>query len=79
MLRRSRPGLLQVHSWSISTDSQYVTLHWKSWMRDNSQIQYWIHRNSPATLKTCTAFRALEETLEQFQITFIDCSLFLIG
>jgi hypothetical protein len=35
---------------SISTDAQYVTRHWKFWMKFIAQIQ-WIHWKTAKTLK----------------------------
>ncbi len=61
---------------SISTNVQYVTLHWKSGIRFFSRIQ-WI--NPLETLENPTPFWALEQSNQQSQIMFIDCSLFLIG
>jgi hypothetical protein len=44
----------------ISTNDEYVTLHWTSWMRFISPMQ-WIHWTAAGTLKKCTAFRVLDE------------------
>jgi hypothetical protein len=44
----------------ISTNDEYVTLHWTSWMRFISQIQR-VHWTAAKTLKKYTAFTALDE------------------
>jgi hypothetical protein len=41
---------------SNSTGAQYAALHWKSWMRCSSHIQW----SSGRLLETCTSFRAVE-------------------
>jgi hypothetical protein len=61
---------------SISTNAQYVTQRWKSWMRFIIEVQC-IHWNMPWSLKTHAELS--EPSHEHRQITFIDCSLFLIG
>ncbi len=66
-----------------SPPTQYVTLHWKAWMRFNTQNPVYPLEECSGTLKTCTRFQspggAIEQSNKHSQILFIDCALFLLG